>query len=101
MADTADWLPLLLYFCHAGSLVLVCLGVVCGGLLFHGEGTVGADVLLMSGVAAGLCFVALAVVLVAWLLVAFAGVGLALFGFATGGWYKNKEAGATCVAPAP
>ena len=76
-------------------------GVVCGGLLFHGAGTVWADVLLMGGVVVGLCCVVLALEVGAWLLVAFAGVELALFGFATGGWYKNKEAGATCVAPAP
>ena len=55
----------------------------------------------MGGVVVGLCCVVLALEVGAWLLVAFAGVGLALFGFATGGWYKNKEAGATCVAPAP
>ena len=60
MADAADWLPLPLYFCHAGSLVLVCFGVA-GGATF-------------------------AVRVVALLL----GLG-----------YKNKEAGATCVAPAP
>ena len=40
-------------------------GVVCGGLLFHGVGTVVADTLLVGGVAAGLCFAVLAVVLVA------------------------------------
>lgn len=67
--DTADWLPLL-FFCHTGPLVLVCFGVAAVlllwfGLLFHGAGTVVADVLLVGGVAAGLCFVALAVVLVA------------------------------------
>ena len=41
------------------------MGVVCGGLLFHGVGTVVAATLLVGGVAAGLCFAALAVVLVA------------------------------------
>ena len=33
--------------------------------------------------------------------VAIAGVGLALLLVWGYGWYKNKEAGATCVAPAP
>ena len=30
------------------------MGVVCGGLLFHGAGTVGADTLLVGRVASGL-----------------------------------------------
>ena len=36
------------------------MGVVCGGLLFHGVGTVVADTLLVGGVAVGLCCVVLA-----------------------------------------
>ena len=59
-------------------------GVVCGGLLFHGVGTVVADTLLVGGVAAGLCFAVLAVVLVACLLVAFAGWGWLCSGVVSG-----------------
>jgi hypothetical protein len=63
MADAADWL--LPHWPSGFGMPRHVVGVVCGGLLFHGAGTVVADTLLVGGVAVGLCFAVLAVVLVA------------------------------------